>query len=26
MFLTEQGYSYSVMDGAALLSEFGCSV
>ena len=26
MFLTEQGYSYSVMDGAALLAEFGCSV
>jgi len=26
MFLTEQGYSYNVMDGAALLSEFGCSV
>lgn len=26
MFLTEQGYSYNVMDGDALLSEFGCSV
>ncbi|MFZ4609250.1 MAG: DNA repair helicase XPB, partial [Gemmataceae bacterium] len=26
MFLTEQGYSYNVMDGDALLSEFGCKV